>query len=366
VALWKRGKRYWTDFTIEAGDRFRLPLCPPGKKRGTTNWQEATRLEKQLIEAAMKGHIDAKAGPTRLEEACTAFLAAKLATGDSERNIEFLTERLAVVRKHFGDIKLTAFTREMIEGYQAKRKLAGASNRTINMDLGALRQVLKRYRVWRRLEADVKFLTENGGSTVGRALTNEEQHRLFEAAQGNHEWEHVYCAATLAANTSMSGVEIKHLRRCHVDVNTAEVDVTKSKGGRAERGRRRNLPLNGSALKAVQIMLARMDTLGHTDPQHYIWCASQHHKFDPTKPAKKWDSAWRALRTAAGLPGLRFHDLRHTVITQLLEAGEPGHVVESITGHLSKRMLQHYSHIRKAAKRGALDRLDESRKAHSA
>jgi integrase len=80
----------------------------------------------------------------------------------------------------------------------------------------------------------------------------------------------------------------------------------------------------------------------------------------PTKPAPKWDTAWRALRDAAGLPGLRFHDLRHTVVTRLLEAGEPDHVVESITGHLSRSMLEHDSHIRLEAKRDALDRLDGS------
>jgi integrase len=78
--------------------------------------------------------------------------------------------------------------------------------------------------------------------------------------------------------------------------------------------------------------------------------------------SREWDTAWRALREAAGLTGLRFHDLRHTVVTRLLEAGEPDHVVESITGHLSRRMLEHYSHIRLNAKKAALDRLDESRK----
>jgi integrase len=76
----------------------------------------------------------------------------------------------------------------------------------------------------------------------------------------------------------------------------------------------------------------------------------------------EWDTAWRALRDAAGLPGLRFHDLRHTVVTRLLEAGEPDHVVESITGHLSRRMLEHYSHIRLSAKKAALDRLDATTK----
>ena len=38
------------------------------------------------------------------------------------------------------------------------------------------------------------------------------------------------------------------------------------------------------------------------------------------------------------------------------------HVLESISGHLSRRMLEHYSHIRIDAKRQALDALDESRR----
>src|SRR5436309_11184163 len=78
----------------------------------------------------------------------------------------------------------------------------------------------------------------------------------------------------------------------------------------------------------------------------------------------KWDTAWRALRDAAGLPGLRFHDLRHTVITELAEMGVADHVLESITGHLSRRMLEHYSHIRIDAKRQALalEALDAQRR----
>jgi hypothetical protein len=76
----------------------------------------------------------------------------------------------------------------------------------------------------------------------------------------------------------------------------------------------------------------------------------------------KWDTAWRALREAAGLPGLRFHDLRHMVITELAEMGVADHVLESISGHLSRRMLEHYSHVRIDAKRQALDALDAARR----
>ena len=93
-------------------------------------------------------------------------------------------------------------------------------------------------------------------------------------------------------------------------------------------------------------MFERADLLGHTAPEHYLWPACQWGRYDPTKPMLKWDTAWRALRDDAGLHGLRFHDLRHTVITELAEMGVADHVLESISGHLSRRMLEHYSHIR--------------------
>jgi integrase len=362
--VYKKGKRYWSDFRTEQGERIRRPLVPLGKRKATTDWREATHLENALIEAVRKGHVDAKAGATHLFSACEAFLDAKKAVSDSERNIEFLTERLAIVKTHLGDMALKHITREVIEGFQAKRKVEGAGNRTINMDIGALRQVLKRYKHWRRLEDDVTMLSEQTDNPIGRVVSLDEQRRLGEAAKTNTEWEHVYCAAILAANTSMGGIEVKRLRRCNINLEKREVDIRKSKGGKAEAPRKRLLPLNASALEAAQTMLDRMEKLGHTDPQHFIWCANKHHKYNPTKPTTDWKSAWHSLTKAAGLKGLRFHDLRHTIITELLEDPDtPEQVVESITGHLSKRMLQHYSHIRMAAKRKALDRLDESRKA---
>ena len=112
-------------------------------------------------------------------------------------------------------------------------------------------------------------------------------------------------------------------------------------------------------------MFERADLLGHTEPEHYLWPACQWGRYDATNPMLKWDTAWRALRDAAGLPGLRFHDLRHTVITELAEMGVADHVLESISGHLSRRMLEHYSHIRIDAKRQALDALDAARRSTS-
>jgi integrase len=43
---------------------------------------------------------------------------------------------------------------------------------------------------------------------------------------------------------------------------------------------------------------------------------------------------WHDSRKAAGLPKLRFHDLRHTAVWLLLALGVPPHVVREIAGHI--------------------------------
>ena len=53
----------------------------------------------------------------------------------------------------------------------------------------------------------------------------------------------------------------------------------------------------------------------------------------------------------------RWHDHRHTLITDLAESGAGDQTIMDIAGHVSKNMLKHYSHIRMQAKRDALESL---------
>jgi integrase len=65
----------------------------------------------------------------------------------------------------------------------------------------------------------------------------------------------------------------------------------------------------------------------------------------------------------------RWHDTRHTLVTELAESGAGDEVIMSIAGHVSRAMLSRYSHVRMGAKRRALneiaarqDAADEKRK----
>src|SRR5579864_7262596 len=224
MSLWKRGRQYWTDFTV-AGRRYR-------KRLGTTNLRVATRRERELVEEAGHGRLAAdEQGPKRLSDAVGAYLPAKRIRC-SPRTIELEEERLSLVKKHFGDVPLAAITAMTIAGFQRTRHEVGIANRTINMDVGVLSRVLKSCGRWRALADHVRNLPERQ-HPVGRALTAEEQTRLFAAAASNQEWEHVYCAAIVAANTSMRPVEVKHLRRRDVDLVRKLLFVRRSKIGRA-------------------------------------------------------------------------------------------------------------------------------------
>jgi integrase len=60
---------------------------------------------------------------------------------------------------------------------------------------------------------------------------------------------------------------------------------------------------------------------------------------------------------AEGGTRLRFHDVRHQAITELGEGGPSDAAMMALAGHMSREMLEHYSHVRMAAKREALDKL---------
>src|ERR1022692_2400216 len=62
----------------------------------------------------------------------------------------------------------------------------------------------------------------------------------------------------------------------------------------------------------------------------------------------------------------RWHDNRHTLVTELAEGGAGDEVIMSIAGHVSRAMLSRYSHVRMEAKRRALDEVAARQRAADA
>ena len=58
--------------------------------------------------------------------------------------------------------------------------------------------------------------------------------------------------------------------------------------------------------------------------------------------------AWNRVRERAGMSDLRFHDLRHEVISRFAEKGLTMAELAVISGHRDPRMLMRYTHLRPA------------------
>jgi integrase len=128
------------------------------------------------------------------------------------------------------------------------------------------------------------------------------------------------------------------------------------------------VPLTDVALSALARLRHRAESFGPIEQSHYVFAAFVPKftfsgkkvigynvtAFDPTKHVNSWRTAWRTLTKKAGLPGFRFHDLRDCAITQLAEGGTSDSTIMAIAGHVSRRMLERYSHVRMEAKRTAM------------
>ena len=116
---------------------------------------------------------------------------------------------------------------------------AGVSGRTVNMETGVLRRMLKRAKVWNGISEDVKTLPERQGA-VAKVLPAELKRKLFETAASRPEWMVAHCAAVLAVSTTCRGVEIRNLRWQDVDLFSRIATIRRSKTVAGHR----TIPLN--------------------------------------------------------------------------------------------------------------------------
>ena len=331
------------------GQRHREPL-------GVSDLREARKLEKERIAEFGNRRPDParrrqKFGSQSITGAITAYVHERRAQV-SPRMQQYWIENGRRLVAVLGDVKLKTLTIDHLTMYQAQRTDEGRAPKTINGELSVLRQLLRHARLWYRFEEDYRAL-KNTKPPVGQALTDEEQQRLFLAAQSRVDWIFAYVAAALSFYCGLRACEIKGLQWRHVDFLRARIQVRRSKTPAGWR----DPSLNDACVTALRELWSRANQLGFTENDHFVFpWQGRAHQIDPTQPITSWRGSWRSLRASAGLPHVRFHDGRHTALTRLCEAGQPDWVIQAQMGHVSPSMMKTYSHIRRKA-------LDEAAKA---
>jgi integrase len=113
------------------------------------------------------------------------------------------------LKAYFGSIPVLRISPDLVREYVIRRKNDGVANKTVNLEIGVIRGVLKRAKRWYLFADEIKPLPAR--HQVGRALSAEEKLRLTEAASEKPEWQNARLAMTLALNTTMRASEIKGL-----------------------------------------------------------------------------------------------------------------------------------------------------------
>ena len=229
--------------------------------------------------------------------------------------------------------------------------------------MGTVRAILRENRLWASIQPDVRMLRVR--EDVGRAISRDEEAALLEACRASRS-RSLYPVVLIALNTCMRYSELRLLRWEQVDLNSCTLNVGQSK---TESGTGRLLPLNDRAAAILGFWASLFPT---RQASHFVFPAERYgasgdgaavvYDSDPTRPIGRWKEAWESAKIRAGV-SCRFHDLRHTGCTRMLEAGVPFSVVATIMGwspSTTVRMARRYGHIGQAAQRQAVNALSEA------
>jgi integrase len=254
----------------------------------------------------------------------------------------------------------------------------------VNLETGTIRSILRRNKVWANIQQDVRMLAVR--DDVGHAISHEEEDALLAACLQSRS-RSLYPAVMLALNTGMRYSEIRLLQWKQVSLVTKTLIVGKSK---TATGTGRAIFLNA---RIAPVLAMWAEQFPKRQPSHYLFpfekygaagdefkpCVYDQH---PDRPVGDWKEAWEAAKRRTGrqcpscatgklgeaekkkeyiccdcgsttnaLPvevKCRFHDLRHTAVTRMLEAGVPYSVVATVMGWSAAtaiRMAKRYGHI---------------------
>ncbi len=360
MSLYRRGRVWWMEFAVR-GIRVRETTSTQRKDLAI----KAERARRRGIECAVNGITPARK-PKRFADAFSKWL--------DDNDINWSPSYIAIQHgsmKHLGPPfkakLLSEITAAEIKKYQRNRKKAGASNRTINIEISTLRMVLKANKLWSAIVDEVRLLPER--EDVGRAPEHEEAARLLKACFESNQ-PSLYPAVVVYCNTGVRSAELRCARWSQVNFAKREFQVGKAK---TPNGDGRVIPLNQPAMGAFTGWRARWPDAKPRDfvfPSEKLFFKGKgsaklgvmsSHELDRTKPLGSWKRAWITAKKRAGVE-CRLHDLRHYFLTNLAEGEVSDSTILALAGHLSRKMLERYSHIRAKAKREAIESMERRNK----
>jgi integrase len=215
---------------------------------------------------------------------------------------------------------------------------ASIKDATVNRDLSVLRHIL----YW---GVDEQLLAANPLARMKMARERRTRRQILSIAEEDlllgAAKEHLYAMTLVALDTGMRRGEITSQTWGDVDFSQKVLFVTHSK---TPEGESREIPLT-ERLHAY---------LTHHRKNEGLVIDFRGH---PVRIVKR---SWKTALKNAGIRHVRFHDLRHTFNTRLMEAGVMQEIRMALMGHSTGgKTHSTYTHIELPAKREAIRKLEQ-------
>lgn len=269
-----------------------------------------------------------------------------------------------------GHLRLTQLKPIHLQQLYAARLKGGASASTVQHLHAVLHRALAMAERW-------EYVTRNVARQVSpprvprykiRPLTADQVRRLFAAAAGSR----FEAAVVLAATTGLRLGEIFALRWPDIDVSEHPVVHVRGSLQRVHGCLQIVDPKTDDSVRDVALGRTTMDALrrhrfrqneerlrkGTSWEDHDLVFPNSWGRYMATDYFVRREFA--RLLELAGLPHMRFHDLRHTFATLQLANNQPVKIVSEMMGHTRTAITQDlYTHVSAHMQRGAADALDE-------
>lgn len=250
------------------------------------------------------------------------------------RSVRSFASHIKAMRKHFGLMRAVDLTAAGIERYQAA-ECAAAKPRamaTLNREVEVLRMAFRLAHRQDRLSRLPHF-----------PMLPEENVRqgFVELATFDKVATALPCdladAARFAYLTGWRRGQVGKLGWQHVDQTNRLLAVP---GSLTKNGAPQTIPLAGELWEIIERRRARRE-IARKDGSTFL---SPHlfHRGDGLQLGD-FRKAWANACSAAGVPGLLFHDLRRSAARNLVRAGVDRDVARKITGHKTESMFARYN-----------------------
>ncbi len=350
MSVFKNGRFYHFEFKLDGR-----------RRRGSTgiaNKSQAIVEERRQRERLEKSYSPVVEEESREQQRKTIQLAADEFLKDyrtKHQSSAYAEYALGHVSQLLGGNLVAEITPKVVKRYQADRLREKAGPKTINDEVQLLLRLCGEQGVLIRatLRRD-KTLKLPLPPSPGRPYSSDEKARMLEEAQ-KLRTPQMRAALALDLNTGLRDKGLREIRWAQIDlIHKKSLTVGKAK---TAAGSGRVVPLNEIAFAALEAHAAWYTRrFGECKPEWFVFAFEPPLPKDPTRPITSFKTAWSKVRKKAGVKG-RWHDNRHTLVTELAEWGAGDEVIMSIAGHVSRAMLSRYSHVRMEAKRRALDEI---------